>query len=392
MAAVVAFGCEPVFIHRNSVLHLSFDGSALLGGMAPAGYEESIADFAQFEGETASGVVALAERHHAEELMAKAISCLIDLAEGDIVGAAEFYATYPDDWPQERLAPLRLALDELGLRQVALIPSADVRTPRAAALEAALLAHTAVLGKSENPTSPGGDRALTASVGALAYSALPAPLPEVRTGAAIETEPSAAAEPVSRPRTPLVVAAVVMLGLAGLVVGVALHSVSDRGSRHAGGPPASTTAVVTFSVRPLAPQPPPVSATPVAAPVVTARARPVAPRVPVEPTTIPTRAATSAIAKSTLPTTDVTITATPVPAVRLSTTAGSPQPDIGPLPSLFGPSVSATGPEVSGPSSWETAPQPGATSDPATGFPTSTTAAGPVDSGPGLPYKRYSPQ
>jgi len=126
VAAIVTTGHEsdPVYVLRDAVLHMSADGAAMLGGVAPVGYAHSIVDFVSFVGSPAGIVVDDSEPYRAEDLVATTLFCLISLATEHLVGPAEFYAAYPADWPTEHVELLREALDYLGLRSVALTPSA----------------------------------------------------------------------------------------------------------------------------------------------------------------------------------------------------------------------------------------------------------------------------
>ena len=132
------------------------------------------------------------------------------------------------DLPQrsgtERVQQLRLALNELGLRYVTAIPSGDVGTPRMAALEAALSGTHGECSanriiRHRHRQCVGGRSGILRSAGPTARSAYRRNLDRGTSRA------------VSR-RAPVVVAAVVMLGLAGVAVGVALHGTSDRSLHH----------------------------------------------------------------------------------------------------------------------------------------------------------------
>src|SRR6266568_4200274 len=112
---------EPVFVVREPVLHMSDDGDTELGGDPPAGHSHSITGFVSAVGDPAGIPVDDGEAYRAEDLVATALFCLIDLAADQLSGPADFYATHPADWPDQDVLALRDALDYLGLRSVDLV-------------------------------------------------------------------------------------------------------------------------------------------------------------------------------------------------------------------------------------------------------------------------------
>ncbi|WP_174575659.1 hypothetical protein [Nocardia miyunensis] len=241
---------EPYFVVRESVLHMSDDGDTALGGDPPAGPSHSITGFASAVGDPAGISVDDGEAYRAEDLLATALFCLIDLAAAQLSGPAEFYAVHPADWPAAQVLALRDALDYLGLRSVVLISEAilpDARTGREIAAAAARGALTAVLSTPAGTTPPDPRPAenpleatdvlpaiRAAEPVAQAYSAA---IPIDRSGAA-EPPPAPAAEPTATKlapavlappdsggrRTPLLIAAAATIGLllGGIVVALLL--------------------------------------------------------------------------------------------------------------------------------------------------------------------------
>ncbi|MFC8045220.1 hypothetical protein [Nocardia sp. NPDC057353] len=124
---------EPHYIVRTCVLHMSDDGDAALGGEPPDGYTHSIRHFVGAIGDPNGVTVDDGEAYRAEDLVATALFCLINLSAEYLVGPAEFYATHPNSWPPEHVQGLREALDYLGLRSVVLVDEADL--PPAAGLD-----------------------------------------------------------------------------------------------------------------------------------------------------------------------------------------------------------------------------------------------------------------
>ncbi|MFC9996431.1 hypothetical protein [Nocardia sp. NPDC127526] len=117
------------YIVRESVLHMSDDGDAALGGPQPDGHTHSISGFVTAVGDPAGIPVDDGEAYRAEDLMATAAFCLIQLAADHLNGPAEFYATHPTGWSEAHIRALREALDYLGLKSVVLVSERDLPQP-----------------------------------------------------------------------------------------------------------------------------------------------------------------------------------------------------------------------------------------------------------------------
>ncbi|MFQ6393478.1 hypothetical protein ACLMAJ_08505 [Nocardia sp. KC 131] len=159
-AAIVTDAGEPQFIIRESILHMSDDGDTVLGGPTPIGHSHSITAFVSRVGDPAGIPVDEGEAYRAEDLVATALFCLINLAAEYLNGPAEFYATHPAVWPQQYVQALRDSLDYLGLRSVVLVsegdlPGTDIGDPEAApAYDAARAALASVLATPAGSTPP----------------------------------------------------------------------------------------------------------------------------------------------------------------------------------------------------------------------------------------------
>ncbi|WP_249644039.1 hypothetical protein [Nocardia sputi] len=245
-AVIVTDGDEqPRYIVRESILHMSEDGDAELGGPAPAGHSHSITGFVPAVGDPSGIPVDDGEAYRAEDLVATALFCLINLAAEHLSGPAEFYATHPADWPAEHVRSLRDALDYLGLRSVLLVsegelPSAGSTAPDGSfAYDAARAALAAVLATPAGATPPDPSTAENSTVDTIVIPAVPAaePQPQAYSAAFPIAEPVATAdpEPAEKPtatevpakvvaknprRTPLLVACAAVIGLVlgGIVV------------------------------------------------------------------------------------------------------------------------------------------------------------------------------
>ncbi|MQY24058.1 Hsp70 family protein [Nocardia macrotermitis] len=244
---------EPNFVVRESVLHMAEDGDTTLGGDPPAGPSHSITGFAAAVGDPAGISVDEGEAYRAEDLLATALFCLIDLAAAQLSGPAEFYAVHPADWPAAQVLALRDALDYLGLRSVVLISEAilpGAHTGREYAAAAARDALAAVLSTPAGTTPPDPSHAenpleATDVLPAIrepmaqAYSAAipvdrsaaaapaPAPTPAAEP-TATRVAPAVAALPPSGPRrTPMLIAAAAAVGL--LLGGIAVALVLGSG-------------------------------------------------------------------------------------------------------------------------------------------------------------------
>ncbi|MBL1072935.1 hypothetical protein JK358_00835 [Nocardia sp. 2] len=161
VAIVTSDDAEPEvhFVVRESILHMSEDGDAELGGPKPPEYSHSISGFVSAVGDTAGMRVDDGEAYRAEDLMATAAFCLINLAADRLSGPAEFYATHPDTWPEAYVRALREAMDYLGLKSVVLVSERDLPQPdedigRFYAHHAARAALAAVLSTPAGLTPP----------------------------------------------------------------------------------------------------------------------------------------------------------------------------------------------------------------------------------------------
>lgn len=288
IAAIVTSGGEtdetpePLYITRESVLHMSDEGDTALGGEAPPGHTHSITAFVRAVGDPAGITVDDGEAYRAEDLVATAIFCLINLAAEHLSGPAEFYATHPGDWPADYVRGLREALDYLGLRSVVLVSEADLPASddnRGQARDAAHAALAAVLATPAGTTPPdpaAADNALVstdvlpavpaASPTLQAYSAAvpvqtPAPSPPNATVAATKAAPATEAAPAPKKnrRTAILIAAAA--ALAGLALGGVAAAMMLRDGEAPARPPATVSgaaeapAPVTTTV--VSPPPPP---------------------------------------------------------------------------------------------------------------------------------------
>ncbi|MEU2040260.1 hypothetical protein [Nocardia niwae] len=273
---------EPRYIVRESVLHMSDEGDAELGGPAPSGHSHSITGFVPAVGDPAGIPVDDGEAYRAEDLVATALFCLINLTAEHLSGPAEFYATHPAHWPAEHVRSLRDALDYLGLRSVLLVsegelPSAETGADgRSLAHDAARGALAAVLATPAGATPPDPTTAENSTVDTIVIPAVPAAdaLPQAYSAAIPIAEPTLVAEsepeaekPAQAPapaketkRTPVLVAGAAAVGLmlGGIVVALLFR---DGGETPV--PPLPDAKSEPTSVSP-APPPPPVvtSATP----------------------------------------------------------------------------------------------------------------------------------
>ncbi|MEV6277313.1 hypothetical protein [Nocardia sp. NPDC051832] len=249
-AAIVTDAGELQYVVRESVLHMAEDGDTVLGGPPPTGNSHSISGFIAAVGDPNGLPVDDGEAYRAEDLVATALFCLINLTAEHLSGPAEFYATHPAHWLNQDVQALREALDYLGLRSVVLVseadlPAVDTAEPnKAFAYDAARAALAAVLATPAGATPPDPTNAENSTVvtdiiptvpaaaaSAQAYSAaLPAasPLPvvastptptEVLTG-----QPADAPEPAKKRdnRIPLLIAVAALIGLVLGGIGVAV--------------------------------------------------------------------------------------------------------------------------------------------------------------------------
>ncbi|WP_256668394.1 hypothetical protein [Nocardia cyriacigeorgica] len=327
IAAIVTNDGEPEYIVREPILHMSDEGDAELGGTAPAGHTHTIAGFADAVGDPAGISVDDGPAYRAEDLVATALFCLINLTADHLNGAAEFYATHPGDWPEQHVRALRDALDYLGLRSVVLVSEAELpeasalpadahaETPgRVFAYGAAATALTAVLATPAGNAPPDPATAENSTLDTDIIPAVPAPEPHAQAysaaipiaeppatematemaavapettstteAAAKPTKPTKPAEQTNRSRTPVLIAVAALFGLILGGIGVAVLFREDDSTPI---PPMRDAKSEQATVSPT-PHAPPGGPLPVAPP--TTVAPPVAeePPVTVAPTTEP---------------------------------------------------------------------------------------------------------
>ncbi|MBF6329027.1 hypothetical protein [Nocardia transvalensis] len=283
---------EPLYIVREPVLYMSDEGDTALGGEPPAGHTHSITGFFAAVGDPAGIPVDDGEAYRAEDLVATALFCLINLAADHLNGPAEFYATYPAAWPQQQVNALREALDYLGLRAVVLVseadlPGSDDGSGRGFAHDAARAALASVLATPAGTTPPDPTHTENALVVTDVLPALASEEPPVQAysaaipvaapaTAAVEeqTTTGTTTEPARKNRRiPLLIAGAVIVGLMLGGLGVALlfrentttpvpplpDAHSQLLTTTAPPPPPPTTLPVTTTT--IAPAPPPVEPT-----------------------------------------------------------------------------------------------------------------------------------
>ncbi|UGT59006.1 hypothetical protein [Nocardia asteroides] len=321
---------EPHYIVRTCVLHMSDDGDAALGGEPPEGYTHSIRHFVGAIGDPNGVTVDDGEAYRAEDLVATALFCLINLSADYLVGPAEFYATHPNSWPPEHVQGLREALDYLGLRSVVLVdeedlpPAAGLDRGRTLAHHAARSALAAVLATPAGTTPPDPSEPpvhalevtdVIPSVDAAgarpqAYSAaMPAADPLVtepggepgKPAATPATVPPARPEHRTRNRIVLLIAAAVALGtvLGGIGMAVIFRESSDPkvpplpDAQSSLPPVTSTTAPVPPPPLPLGDEPPVVITTTTTDPEPTPEPPPPPPTSEATTTPAPTTARTT---------------------------------------------------------------------------------------------------
>ncbi|WP_327110727.1 hypothetical protein OHB12_23455 [Nocardia sp. NBC_01730] len=223
---------EPQYIVRESALHMSDDGDAVLGGPVPAGRSHSITGFVPAVGDPAGISVDDGEAYRAEDLMATALFCLINLTAEHLNGPAEFYATHPGDWPAEHVRSLREALDYLGLRSVLLVSEGDLPSAGTGAnggvfaYDAARAALAAVLATPAGATPPDPSTAENSLLDTIVMPAVPAAQPQAYSAAIPVATPVATSEPAApekpipattpakdRERAPVLIAVAALIGL-----------------------------------------------------------------------------------------------------------------------------------------------------------------------------------
>ena len=353
VAAVVTTGqeSEPEYIVRKTVLHMTDDGDSYLGE-APADVEtHAVSEFLARVGNPEGIVVDEGAGYRAEDLVATAMFCLINLASPNLTPPTEIYATYPEQWNTEAVDALRDALDYLGLRSLNIISEADVTVhvgeepAHGAALVA--LASASEVADAADATEEFSAVATPISgpmVFAPAYSALAepvgAPLPSTEEPAVAGEAEAVGATPIAVPqpwyrRTPVLAAAGVAAFLAlGIGAAAALLQSPEKtevpaiqnAESPAPPPPALTTdtpinlPTVTTTVPVEAP----------VQPVIVAPAQPVAETTPPPPPTTtepPTTVPTSPATTTTVPPT-TTAAPTTVPSTTPTTTASATAPPL----------------------------------------------------------------
>ncbi|MEU7630316.1 hypothetical protein AB0C34_10070 [Nocardia sp. NPDC049220] len=349
-AAIVTDGDEePQYIVRESVLHLSDDGDAELGGPAPEGLSHSISGFVPAVGDPAGISVDDGEAYRAEDLVATALFCLINATAEHLNGPAEFYATHPTHWPAEHVLALRDALDYLGLRSVLLVSEGDLPSGEAGAhakpsfaYDAARAALAAVLATPAGSTPPDPATAENSTLDTIVMPAVPAVEAQAYSAAipigesipAVEPTTSEKATPTVTPapdrsRTPLLIA---VAALVGLVFGGVVVAALFRDSGKTPVPPLRDAKPEQVSVSSTPPAPPiefPTVVTTTPAPEVP---EPITETTPPETTTSPPEPST----------TTTTPTTTPSTTTRRSTTRTTttypypfqPLPEIPTIPGL----------------------------------------------------------
>ncbi|PXX65313.1 hypothetical protein DFR70_104376 [Nocardia tenerifensis] len=278
-AAIVTDGDEePLFIVRESLLYMSDDGDATLGGPPPDENAHAITGFAGSVGDPAGISVDDGEAYRAEDLVATALFCLINLTADHLNGPAEFYATHPGDWPREYVQALRDALDYLGLRSVLLVSEADLPSVEADApgstyaYDAARAALAAVLSTPAGSTPPDPSHAENSTVDTVIIPAVPVsePQPQAYSAAipmaepvvpveepATPEEPARKAEPAKiRRQLPLLIGAAALIGL---VLGGFAVAVLFREDDPTPVPPMRDAKSDQVSVSPTPPPAPPVN-------------------------------------------------------------------------------------------------------------------------------------
>ncbi len=319
-------------VARETVLHMSADGDAALGGPAPKNTAHSVVDFVDKVGDPAGVVVDEGSAYRAEDLVATSIFCLVDLAKEYLDGPTEFCATYPADWSPDAVGSLRDALDYLGLRTVATTPESGDDP----ALTAALGAYRAVLATPAGATPPDPtddelagfateELPVVAPPSAVvqAYSAAPLPSADAASAALalpaperIDADPDQDDESGVRPRASLLAAAAT-LALLALGGGGAAIILQNAGSAESEAPPAPTAQPsITTTVPPVEP----------IAPIALSTVPPA--NVPVEPEPVVTRPPapipTTTVDEpipTTTPTTTLEPPTSPEPTTALPTTA-----------------------------------------------------------------------
>ncbi|WP_067848615.1 hypothetical protein [Nocardia lijiangensis] len=276
-AAIVTDSGDLHYVVRESVLHMSDEGDTVLGGDAPSDHSHSITGFVGAVGNPAGISVDAGEAYRAEDLVATALFCLINLTTEHLSGAAEFYATHPGTWPAQQVQSLREALDYLGLKSVVLVseadlPAVDTAEPgKSFSYDAARAALASVLATPAGATPPDPGAAENSTVVTDVMPAVPAvdshlqaysaalptatpPPTEVLTEATPAETPTPAVQSGDRRRVSILIAVAALIGLTLGGLGVA---VLFRGDDSPSVPPlrdaqsgTSSTTVPPFPVAP----------------------------------------------------------------------------------------------------------------------------------------------
>ncbi|MFH5229923.1 hypothetical protein [Antrihabitans spumae] len=215
---------EPTYIVRESVLHMTADGDTRLGDTAPAGTTHSVSNFLARVGDPNGITSENGERYRAEDLVATAMFCLINMASPQLSAPTEIFAAYPAQWTAEAVDALRDALDYLGLKSVHVMSEAETAVvageePAHGAALSALAAASGGPATQPSPVVAAIDDPATEEmaiaplstatgtgpvVTALAYSALPQPPEPIPV---VEPTAAEAAAARRRRRMPVLVAA-----------------------------------------------------------------------------------------------------------------------------------------------------------------------------------------
>ncbi len=355
VAAIVTSGreSEPEYVVRETVLHMSDNGDSALGGTPPEVPSRTVSGFLAHVGDPAGIVVDDGAAFRAEDLVATAMFCLINLSSSKLVAPTEIHASYPADWSGDAVDALRDALDYLGLGSLTLTAAANGVAGKEAALGAASTALTAAIagvGISGNEFAqlPTEElplaQALIAGpmVAALAYSTVggpsvaAAPPPEAEE----VTDKAAVVEPTSSGRRKPVMIAASVAGALAIVGGIfavlaqstattdvpKIQDANNESATTTAGAPAAPVVFPTTTAPapppPLAPAPPPQPVT------VYVTAEPPPPPPPL-PTPLPSAPPTTSqpVATTTPPTTTATTQPTPTPTVGETTTTPQPPPN-----------------------------------------------------------------
>ncbi|WP_431968134.1 hypothetical protein [Nocardia sp. bgisy134] len=337
-AAIVTDSGDLHYVVRESVLHMSDDGDTVLGGDAPTDHSHSITGFVGAVGNPAGISVDDGEAYRAEDLVATALFCLINLTTEHLSGAAEFYATHPGSWPAQQVQSLREALDYLGLKSVVLVseadlPAVDTAEPgKSFAYDAARAALASVLATpaGATPPDPGAAEnstvvtdiipAVPAETRMQAYSAAMPTATPLPTELLVETVAPETPAPAPTPRSGdrrRVSVLIAVAALIGLVLGGIGVAVLFRGEESPAVPSVRDAQSGTSS----SVAPPPVAPPPVAEPpVVITETTEAEPTVEPSPTPPPT----------TEPTTTPTTTAPSRPTTARNTNPWYPYPSYDP--------------------------------------------------------------